>query len=888
MNSVLPGETTAPARLRRSPRAGTRAAVVAASLLALCVGAGEPLVPAAAAKGPAGVQLAKAGKRHKKGRKAAKGKAAKGPSKKELKIRRTLFMAQYYERQEKNYKAAMKAYAKVLKLDKTRVKAGLALAELKFKQGDVKGATKVIKGLRKHNPERAIVHRVYGKLLRMQKKPGKALEAFRKACEVQPKDAPSHRAAAELLNAKLTAGDKTVIPELVKHLRAYVRYTKFKDGPRYLDAQRVLALVDGGKVGLTIFDGTKAYKDAWTSARMGRINKRMDEARQHFERCVQIDPKRQVCHLFLGRIFSSVKASKSYDLARAKAELAKADKLPAAWVELGTLLRREDDAEGAERALKKALALSPDNQRALYQLAVLYKLDGRDDQAVAALTRCYRANRYSSVASDAMRELASLAPDNKLVRVAFQRGQLRGTIYSTEKYKGAMALLEKRFGGVDPKALQTPVLEAILHRLIEANDISTEHTFNVQVLNTGMVNAFAAPNGNIYFTKGFFRYLKKFAPNAPVDADNAVIAHVMAHEMTHVLRRHTVRSAVYQEAIADASKRLDPAVLIHVTRLHEIEADRQGIVMAFLAGYSPRAGIDFMIARGKDSEIPAHLDHPTYDERVHYLEEYWSNDVKYAWMSFRFGLDAMKKAEGLERTDVAKAMDLYQEAARHFTRFSDVLKPTREIRNNLGIAYAKVGVLALSKSRVSPLNRWRTGFSVERDLALAYVNLKGEKKRATRGEGGGAVVRIPWQLTQAIDVFERAVKLYPKYVRPKVNLATTYLAVGRLDDATEALKGLTAGPHVSAAELANLRGVLAAEGGRYAEASKLFAAAGGEAAVRAQARFNAARTLAVSGDKARARGAYERFLADFPKDPWAPAAKAALAGLSAGKPSPTK
>jgi len=872
-----------PLSLPARARPGRRTWGLVAASLALTWGLGA--TGEAVAGAPQTIQVAKAAKGHAKGRKGRghKGKAAKGPSKKELKIRRTLFLAQYYERQEKNYKAAIKAYAKVLKLDKTRVKAGLALAELKFKQGDVKGATKVIKSLRKHNPGRAIVHRVYGKLLRMQNKPGKALEAFRKACEVEPKDAESHRAAAELLNAKLTAGDKTVIPELVRHLRAYVRHTKFKDGPRFLDAQRVLALVDGGKVGLAIFDGKTAYEDAWTSARMGRINKRMDEARQHFERCVEIAPERQVCHLFLGRIFSSVKASKYYDLARAKAEFAKADKLPAAWVELGTLLRREDDAEGAERAFKKALALAPGDQRALYQLAVLYKLDGRDDEAVAALTKCYHVDRYSSVASDAMRELASLAPDNELVRVAFQRGQLRGTIYSTEKYKGAMALLEQRFGGVDPKAPETPVLEAILHRLIDANDISTEHTFNVQVLNTGMVNAFAAPNGNIYFTKGFFRYLKRFAPNAPIDADNAVIAHVMAHEMTHVLRRHTVRSAVYQEAIADASRRLDPAVLIHVTRLHEIEADRQGIVMAFLAGYSPRAGIDFMIARGKDNEIPAHLDHPTYDERVHYLEEYWSNDVKYAWMSFRFGLDAMRRAQALERTDVPKAMDLYQEAARHFTRFSDVLKPTREIRNNLGIAYAKVGVLALSKSRMSPLNRWRTGFSVERDLALAYVNLKGEEKRATRGEGGGAVVRVPWQLSQAIDIFERAVKLYPKYARPKVNLATTYLAVGRLEDATGVLRDLKAGPHVSAAELANLRGVLAAEGGRYAEAAKLFAAAGGDAALRAQARYNAARALALAGDQPGARGAYERFLAEFPKDPWAPAAKAALAGLPAAK-----
>ncbi|HEX8111729.1 MAG TPA: hypothetical protein VF516_28555, partial [Kofleriaceae bacterium] len=83
-----------------------------------------------------------------------------------------------------------------------------------------------------------------------------------------------------------------------------------------------------------------------------------------------------------------------------------------------------------------------------------------------------------------------------------------------------------------------------------------------------------------------------------------------------MIRRHNVNSAVFQAAVKDASTPLDPSILTHVTRLQEMDADRQGMVMAFLAGYHPRGGIEFMEIMGKELEIPQHLDHPTFDERV--------------------------------------------------------------------------------------------------------------------------------------------------------------------------------------------------------------------------------------------------------------------------------
>ena len=52
-------------------------------------------------------------------------------------------------------------------------------------------------------------------------------------------------------------------------------------------------------------------------------------------------------------------------------------------------------------------------------------------------------------------------------------------------------------------------------------------------------------------------------------------------------------------------------------------------------------GIELMEVMGKEMEIPKHLDHPTFQERIEYLTEYWTNDVRYAFVSFKIGINAM-------------------------------------------------------------------------------------------------------------------------------------------------------------------------------------------------------------------------------------------------------
>jgi len=117
------------------------------------------------------------------------------------------------------------------------------------------------------------------------------------------------------------------------------------------------------------------------------------------------------------------------------------------------------------------------------------------------------------------------------------------------------------------------------------------------VLEDEDVNAFAAPGGYIFITKGLLIRMKS----------EAELAGVLAHEIAHVLKRHhveAIRKSTRTTLITDLAKEslqesgVGPALtnLIGVgTELYargldkkdEYEADRMGVVIAARAGYDP-------------------------------------------------------------------------------------------------------------------------------------------------------------------------------------------------------------------------------------------------------------------------------------------------------------
>src|SRR5690606_3729545 len=399
------------------------------------------------------------------------------------------------------------------------------------------------------------------------------------------------------------------------------------------------------------------------------------------------------------------------------AELALAPSLPLAHVELARLHRAMDKNDEARAALGKALELDPELAVAHIELGILDKLDGKVDSAVKHFIAAMDSDPYGAVGSRALTELTKVKPTHPRVTEGMLTGK-KIDVFSTERYKSIVSTIEQELGGVEPKAPEQSVLEDVVRKLADGSGIRQQ--FKVQLLATKSVNAFALADGNVYVTRGMLDLIKK-KTGRPIDANNDALGHILAHELQHVIRKHTINTAVFREAVKDGGRYLDRSILTHVERLHEIDADREGMVMAFLAGYHPRGGIELMEIMGQEMEIPKHLDHPTFQERVEYLTDYWTNDVRYAFVSFKLGVQAMDRAMKLEASDMAKAVAAYDEAVDHFKRFRAMLPTLKEAANDLGVAYAKLGVLAMNKDD-SPLGRWQTRFSLERQSAIEYVS----------------------------------------------------------------------------------------------------------------------------------------------------------------------
>ena len=115
------------------------------------------------------------------------------------------------------------------------------------------------------------------------------------------------------------------------------------------------------------------------------------------------------------------------------------------------------------------------------------------------------------------------------------------------------------------------------------------------VLDTDTVNAFATPGGNVFVTRGLYARLRS----------EAELAGVLAHEISHVLRKHhlmamqkNARTGLAADALALAladrgnsearNKLISAGTELYARGLDksdELEADRLGVVIAARSGY---------------------------------------------------------------------------------------------------------------------------------------------------------------------------------------------------------------------------------------------------------------------------------------------------------------
>jgi tetratricopeptide (TPR) repeat protein len=180
--------------------------------------------------------------------------------------------------------------------------------------------------------------------------------------------------------------------------------------------------------------------------------------------------------------------------------------------------------------------------------------------------------------------------------------------------------------------------KSLLPRGLKLENVS----WNFRALRDPQPNAFALPNGSIYVSTGLLALMD----------NESQLAAVLAHELTHVLRRHTylqnrsnrkkfltmnVIAAVgayapggVAGAVITIATTVAPFIVIATmfgySRDLEREADLKGIDMMLAAEYPPEEMVNVMKLLNKDIEGENirffYNDHPALDERIKYLSSY--------------------------------------------------------------------------------------------------------------------------------------------------------------------------------------------------------------------------------------------------------------------------
>lgn len=160
------------------------------------------------------------------------------------------------------------------------------------------------------------------------------------------------------------------------------------------------------------------------------------------------------------------------------------------------------------------------------------------------------------------------------------------------------ARIRERFGVVQDRSVHTYVTEVGLLLAHESSRPGLPWKFIV--LDTDGVNAFASPGGYIHVTRGALALIR----------NEAELAGVLGHEITHVTEKHTINAIQKSKAVqmaadkaggnkkeilsAVAGKAYEMVIENSFDRGDEREADAKGVQLAAKLGYAPTGLAEFL------------------------------------------------------------------------------------------------------------------------------------------------------------------------------------------------------------------------------------------------------------------------------------------------------
>ncbi len=205
--------------------------------------------------------------------------------------------------------------------------------------------------------------------------------------------------------------------------------------------------------------------------------------------------------------------------------------------------------------------------------------------------------------------------------------------YEEEQSIGAAISLQvvARYGGV----IEAPALTRYVN-LVGGSVALTcdrpEIPYYFAVLNHDSINAFAAPAGYVFVTKGLLAHIQNEAELAAVLGHE--IAHVTQKHILEVIQRNKALSGVAQAGLAYADQ--DPAAFQGVIdgavkklldegldRDKETEADILGTVFARRVGYDPTAYLGLLqrLRTLKGDDQAFFKTHPNFSDRIDALQQ---------------------------------------------------------------------------------------------------------------------------------------------------------------------------------------------------------------------------------------------------------------------------
>lgn len=163
-------------------------------------------------------------------------------------------------------------------------------------------------------------------------------------------------------------------------------------------------------------------------------------------------------------------------------------------------------------------------------------------------------------------------------------------------------------------AYDDPRIEALITKTVDRLVAASERpdlTYKVTILNSGAVNAFALPTGQLYVTRGLIA----------LASDTSELSSVLSHEMAHVLAKHASiredearKAAVVTRVVTDMGNDPDLTALAlaktkltmaSFSRAQEFEADGIGVGISARAQFDPFGAARFLAAMERNAALKA-------------------------------------------------------------------------------------------------------------------------------------------------------------------------------------------------------------------------------------------------------------------------------------------